>query len=125
MSDKQWPQHNDYRRPPVGEREPEARYQALYWSPLAWGGTSQVNSWWDGGEFDTPESAREYIERHRPGKPYVLIKLVTTVEIVDASAMHYEPDDPHYGIELRALDECPFTQSHTRHWCGYKTCRES
>lgn len=22
-------------------------------------------------------------------------------------------------------DECPFTHSHTRHWCGYSTCRDS
>ncbi len=26
---------------------------------------------------------------------------------------------------LRAMDECPFTQSHTRHWCGYQFCRDS
>lgn len=21
--------------------------------------------------------------------------------------------------------ECPYTHAHTRHWCGYPTCRES
>lgn len=98
--EKQWPQHNDYRRPPLGEDELEARYRALYWSPSRWGGTDQVNSWWDGGEFGTPEEAREYIEKHRPGLPYVIVKLVTTVEIVDTSKMDYEPGDPHYGITL-------------------------
>lgn len=24
-----------------------------------------------------------------------------------------------------AAPECPYTFSHTRHWCGYQTCRDS
>lgn len=26
---------------------------------------------------------------------------------------------------LRAMDDCPFTQSHTRHWCGRQFCRDA
>lgn len=30
------------------------------------------------------------------------------------------------GFGLREIiRECPFTQSHTREWCGYSECRES
>lgn len=24
-----------------------------------------------------------------------------------------------------AAEKCPFTQAHTRHWCGYEGCRDS
>ena len=26
---------------------------------------------------------------------------------------------------LATGDPCPYTFAHTRHWCGYKTCRDS
>lgn len=29
-----------------------------------------------------------------------------------------DPRFPHQG-------ECPYSHSHTRHWCGYYTCRDS
>jgi len=29
------------------------------------------------------------------------------------------------GGNRQVVTECPFTQSHTREWCGYPECRES
>lgn len=29
------------------------------------------------------------------------------------------------GGSREVVRECPFTQSHTREWCGYSECRES
>ncbi len=31
----------------------------------------------------------------------------------------------HLGGLREVIRECPFTQSHTREWCGYSECRES
>lgn len=111
--------HNDYTQPPVFQ--PAVRYMTRYWKSVR----GSQNKWWDGMVFSTPEEATKWISDHRPGVPYVVIRVTTTELIVDTRAMHYEPDQPHYGVELRELDECPYTFSHTRDSCGYKTCRES
>lgn len=101
MSD--FPQHNDYDNPPVGEREPEARYRSIYWSPSNWSGRNNGrNSWWDGYEHEDPEKVREYMEKHRPGKEYVILKLTTTVEVVDTSQMGYDDDHPLHGLKLES-----------------------
>lgn len=44
------------------------------------------------------------------------------VEVVDAVADAYGTYERE-GLEL--LDDCPFTQAHTRHWCGHLVCRDS
>lgn len=110
---------DDWRQPPVFR--PAVRYMTRYWKRIR----GAENCWWDGMVCETPKEATEWITKHRPEVPFVVVRVTTTEELVDTRAMHYDSDDPHYGIELRALDECPFTQSHTREFCGYEDCRES
>lgn len=34
-------------------------------------------------------------------------------------------DDSSDRTLFDAPGECPYTHAHTRHWCGYSTCRDS
>lgn len=111
--------HNDYTQPPVFQ--PAVQYMTRYWKKVR----GSENRWWEGMVCETPEKATEWIKQKRPEALFVVVRVTTTEELVDTRAMHYDSDQPHYGIELRELDECPFTQSHTKDFCGYAGCRES
>jgi hypothetical protein len=44
----------------------------------------------------------------------------------DRKTMRHIPEDEWDEWASGELPEkCPFTHSHTRHWCGYDTCRDS
>lgn len=68
------------------------------------------------------------------------------IEEMGKSLMHSSYNDPYQSAEDTARDSalclvgdlirdwaeeklqenpCPYTQSHTREWCGYELCRES
>lgn len=110
--------HDDYTQPPV--YKPRGRYMTRYWQDVR----GSENKWWDGHVCDTPREATEWIKKYKPGVLFVVVRVTVTEELVDTRAMHYDSDDPHYGIELRELDDCPYTFAHTQDSCGYNTCRE-
>lgn len=117
MSDQEY--HDDWREPPV--LPAQVRYMTRYYQHVR----GSKNKWWDGHVCNTPTEATGWIMKYRPGVPFVVVRVTVTEELVDTRAMNYDSDDLHYGVELRELDDCPYTHSHTRQFCGYAGCRES
>jgi hypothetical protein len=57
--------------------------------------------------------------------PHGFNAAVTEARFHDAVSHDVYRDDEAYRCALTAATECPYTFSHTRHWCGYDACRDS
>lgn len=90
--------HDDYQQPPV--LPSDVRYMTRYYQHVR----GSKNKWWDGHLCKTPGEAIKWITDHRPEVIYVVVRVTRTEELVDTRAMHYEPDDPHYGVELNCRE---------------------
>ena len=51
--------------------------------------------------------------------------LLVARRILEARACGEHIADPPQGTLMIPADPCPYDFSHTRHWCGYGTCRDS
>ena len=52
-------------------------------------------------------------------------KALTLATVFRAYYTHVRVVKIHPYGKREVIRECPFTQSHTREWCGYSECRES
>lgn len=81
-------------------------------------GVNNVDEWsaeWE-DVFNVPQyetDVREYEEAKRTAEFFR--QYYTNVRVVKINP----------GGLREVVRECPFTQSHTREWCGYSECRES
>lgn len=78
------------------------------------------------------ESARDLAERLVDAEDQIAIwgpKIDELRALHEAGVDNWSGYD--YAMEALNADEgpqlptCPYTHAHTRHWCGYNTCRES
>lgn len=55
---------------------------------------------------------------------FELIRMVTNDVVADEVLTNLLKEHEE-EMAKKAEPECPYTHPHTRHWCGYETCRDS